>query len=275
MDLFFADDARQRKPSRPGMGPLVSIGGIYVPSQEVGHLERAIDTLCADYGFPPREEFKWSPGRELWMRDNLVGEERQEFLIRMLSLAQDSEVKAIVIVEDTGYETATGALSAEEDVTCLFLERVHKLLNKARAEGIVIVDRPSGGRADEDRFLANCLETLQSGTDYVKPDRIALNVLSTPSKLIRLLQVADVVTSCTVAAVGGEDVHSPPVFDVVRSLLHSDMGRIGGVGLKIHPDFRYVNLYHWLLGDTNFLKHAVGHPLPLRDFPYSSDFDCP
>ena len=275
MDLFFADDARQRKPSRPGMGPLVSIGGIYVPSQAVGNLERAIETLCADYGFPPREEFKWSPGRKLWMRDKLVREDRQEFFIRMLNLARDSEVKAIVVVEDTDYGTATGAPCAEEDVARLFLERVHKLLDKVGAEGLVIVDRPSGGRADEDRFLANCLETLQSGTDYVKPDRIALNVLSTPSKLVRLLQVADVVSSCTLAAVGGEDCHSPPVFDVVRPLLHSDMGRIGGVGLKIHPDLRYVNLYHWLLGDSHFLKRGVGHPLPLGDFLYSSDPDNP
>lgn len=275
MDLFFADDARQRNPSRPGMGPLVSIGGIYVPSQAVGNLERAIDTLCTDCGFPPGEEFKWSPGRELWMRDNLIREDRQEFFIRVLALAQDSEVKAIVVIEDTDYRTATGAPSPEEDVTCLFLERVHKQFATAGAEGIVIVDRPSGGRADEDRFLANCLETLQSGTDYVKPDRIALNVLSTPSKLIRLLQVADVVTSCTVATVGGEDCFSPPVFDVIRPLLHSDMGRIGGVGLKIHPDIRYANLYHWLLGEAHFFKRAIGHPLPLRDFPYSSDPNCP
>jgi hypothetical protein len=25
------------------------------------------------------------------------------------------------------------------------------------------------------------------------------------------------------------------------------MGRIGGFGIKIHPDFNYANLYHWLL----------------------------
>lgn len=274
MDVFFADDARQRNPSRSGMGSLVSIGGIHVPSQAVGELEKAINNLCDDFGFPPGEEFKWSPGRELWTRDNLIGEDREEFFIRVLTLARDRGVKAIVVIEDTGYQTATGTPTAEEDITSLFLERVHRQLVKARSEGIVIVDRPGGGRADEDRFLANCLETLQSGTDYVKHDRIALNVLSTPSKLIRLLQVADVVTSCTTAAVSGEDRFSPPIFKAIKPLLYSDMRRIGGVGLKIHPDLVFVNLYHWLLGDSHFFKHTTGYPLPLQDHPYSSSPNC-
>jgi hypothetical protein len=275
MDFFFADDAYQKNPSRQGMGPLVAIGGIHVPSQAVGQLEKAIDNLCADQGFPPREEFKWSPGRELWMRDNLIGDDRQEFFIRVLNLAQDSGVKAIVVIDDTDCRTATGAASAEEDVTCLFLERVQRQLGKADHEGVVIVDRPSGGRADEDKFLASCLEILQSGTDYVKPDRITLNVLSTPSKLVRLLQTADLVASCAVAAVGGEDRFSPPVFDAIKPLLHNDMARIGGVGLKIHPDFRHVNLYYWLLGDTHILKRGIPYSLPQENFPYSSDPNRP
>ena len=275
MDIFFADDARQRSPSRPGMGTLVAIGGIHVPSQAVGGLERAIDELCTDDGFPPREEFKWSPGRELWMHDNLVGEAREQFFVSVLTLARDWGVRAVVVIEDTRYATATSAPNAEEDVTRLFLERVHKQLVKAGAEGIVVVDRPSGGRADEDRFLVNCLETLQSGTGYVKPDRIALNVLSTPSKHVRLLQVADIVISCTTAAVGGENRFSPPIFDVIKTLLHQVMGRIGGVGLKIHPDSIYANLYYWLLGDSRFWKRAMGSPLPLQTYPYSSDPNYP
>jgi hypothetical protein len=155
------------------------------------------------------------------------------------------------------------------------LERVHRLFGKIQSEGIVIVDRPGGGRADEDRFLGSCLETLLSGTDYVKPDRIALNVLSTPSRLIRLLQVADVITSCTVAMVGGEDNFSPPIFNEIRSLLDRDMGRIGGVGLKIHPDYKYANLYHWLLGDSDFFKALTGSPLPILTRPYSTGPNSP
>lgn len=275
MDVFFADDARQDNPSRPGMGPLVGTGGIYVPSSAVSELEKAIDALCIEAGFPAREEFKWSPGRELWMRDNLIGVKREAFLTRVLDLVRDSGGKAIVVVEDRRYNTATGVSGAEEDVTCLLLERVHKLLRRNQSEGIVIVDRPGGGRADEDSFLGSCLETLSSGTDYVKPDRIALNVLSTPSRLIRLLQVADVITSCTVARVGGEDSFSPPIFDVIRSLLDRDMGRIGGVGLTIHPDYKYANLYHWLLKDECFVKVSTGFPFPNSNRPYSTGPNSP
>lgn len=65
MDIYFADDSRQNNPTRHKMGPLIAVGGIQVPSEIVNKLETAIESLCIEYGFPPQEEFKWSPGREL------------------------------------------------------------------------------------------------------------------------------------------------------------------------------------------------------------------
>jgi hypothetical protein len=50
-----------------------------------------------------------------------------------------------------------------------------------------------------------------------------------------------------------------------------DFGRIGGLGLKIHPDFRYANLYHWLLGDSHFVRYQSGYPLPFKSRPYAID----
>lgn len=271
MHIFFADDAHQDNPSRPDMGPLVAIGGIEVPSKAVGGLEKEIDQLCDEYGFPPGEEFKWSPGRELWMRSNLTGSCRKEFFIRVVTLSRENGACVTVVVEDTRYDTATDTSSHEEDVTRLFLERVHLQCDAAGVDGIVIVDRPGGSRADADRFLAACLDTLHSGTRYVGLDRIALNALSAPSKFVRLLQVADVVTSCTLARVGGETPFSVPVFDSIRPLLATDEDRCGGVGLKIHPHLLYANLYHWLLGDGKFMKQGIGYRLPLADHPYRSD----
>ena len=84
MNFFFSDDARQERPSRHGMGPLVAIGGVRICSRRVRELERALDSLCADVRFPARQEFKWSPGRELWMHANLVEERRRDFFIRAL-----------------------------------------------------------------------------------------------------------------------------------------------------------------------------------------------
>lgn len=271
MDLFFVDDAQQKKPSRPGMGPLVATGGIYVPEESVRELEVRLDKLCTDCNFPPGEEFKWSPRSKLWMYRNLVEEERNEFFTKVLTLSEDAGVKVTVIIEDTNSATATGVESAEMDVTMLFLERAHHLLSSKGTEGIIIISRPGGDRSSENRFLTACLETLQSGTDYVKPDRIALNVLSSPSIFIRLLQVADIVTSCTTAIVAGETQYSPPIFNVVKRLFTKELNRIGGVGLKLHPDFKYANLYHWLLGDSTWWKHSTGIPLPQDSCQYSSD----
>lgn len=276
MDFIFADDARQPKPSRPGMGALVALGGIHVPGGVAKELEKALAKLCDDYGFPPKEEFKWSPGKELWMRENLIELRREEFLIDVLTMAEDSGAGANVIIEDTGARTAVeDASSAEEDVTILFLERVDKRLRKVQSDGVIVVSRPTGPRKEETKFLASCLETLQAGTRFVEFERIALNVLTSPSKFIRLLQVADVVTSCTIAMVGGEDRYAPPVFESVKRMLQKDWDRIGGVGLKIHPDFKYCNLYHWLLGDSHVIKGNIGYPLPLDSRPYSSSPDSP
>lgn len=275
MDFFFIDDAGQPKPSRPGMGPLVAVGGVHVPDESIRGLEDSLDALCAANHFPPYEIFKWSPGRELWMHKGLVRANRQQFFTNVIELTKEKGAKAIVIIEDTNSKTATGVDNSELDLIQLFLERAHHHLGSRGCEGVIIVAQPSGDRKAESKFLADCLDSLKSGTDYVKPDRIALNVLSTSPRFIRLLQVADVITSCTVAYVSGESQFSPPIFNAIRPMLVSERGRIGGFGLKIHPDFLYANLYHWLLGDTQMTKGGEIYLFPQPGLPYSKDADIP
>lgn len=268
VDVFFADDSRQQNPTRPGMGPLVAIGGINVPAEEVGSIGREIDDLCSSAGFPPEEEFKWSPGRELWMWKNLRDEARRGFFLSVLDILSQKDVSAVIVISDTICSTATGAETSEIDVTRMFLERVDQQCGRGCSQGFVVVDRPGGDRRDEETFLAECLETLQSGTKYVKPKHIAHNVISTPSNLSRLLQAADLVTGCTLSMVSGESQYALPVFDSILKLLDQSMGRIGGYGLKIHPDFKYANLYHWIAKDSHFWKGNCGHPMPLKGLPY-------
>lgn len=271
MELFFLDDTRQNTPSRNGMGPLVAVGGIRISGTNVGALEKAIDSLCLNnYGFPPGEEFKWSPGRELWMWENLVDPQRKKFFLEVLELIETAQGVVTVVIEDTNYARATDAETPEMDVTRMYLERASSQCQSNPAEGLVITDRSGSRHAEEDKFLRGCLEILQSTIGYVRPDSIALNVVSTPSKFIRLIQAADLVTGCTVAAVGGEDIYSPPIMSKLKTLFHRELGRIGGVGVKIHPDFRYGNLYHWVFGDTSFVRYPTGWPLPRADYPYFS-----
>src|SRR5438445_57376 len=155
------------------------------------------------------------------------------------------------------------------------LERIQLFLARNDDHGIAVVDRPGGGRRDEDEFLLECLDTIQSGTPYVILDRLCFNVVSSSSNLIRSLQLADVIASCTMARVGGEDRFSPPVFERIQELMVRYDQRVGGIGLKIHPDFRYVNLYHWLAKEEFYWRNNVGHKMPISDFPYSQGPDNP
>jgi hypothetical protein len=265
----FVDDAAQPRPSRAGMGPLVATGGIVVPASSVGDLERAIDSVCGAYGFPTGQPFKWSPSRDMWMYASLTGDRRRDFFLAALRLVRKGGGIAVVVICDKTCSPATDAESPELDVTQMLLERVHNQVGSPRAPGFVVVATPPGDRTAETHFLKNCLETVRQGTRYATLDRIAL-VLSTPAKLSQLLQVADVVTSCTLAAIAGEAKYAPPLFEEIRGLLRSELGRIGGTGLKIHPDGRYANLYHWLLGDTVLVRYPSGFPLPAASLPYAS-----
>jgi hypothetical protein len=175
-----------------------------------------------------------------------------------------------VVIEDKDHSRASStATSHEADASLMLIERVHNTFARHGSEGLLVIDRPAGDRRDEERFLAECLEVLESGTQFVLPNKIAISVLSAPSKLVRVLQLADVVTSCTTAMVSGEDRHAPAVFEEIKPLFESHESRVAGVGLKLHPDFRYVNLYHWLLGESYYRRGNVGHPLPMATRPYA------
>jgi hypothetical protein len=147
----------------------------------------------------------------------------------------------------------------------MFLERAHSHV-PAGEQALVVFDSPGGNRKADFEFLASCIDTMRIGTAYTKLDRLAL-ALSTDSKLSRLVQLADVVTACSTAFVAGEQKWSPSIFENgVLPLLREELGRKGGCGLKIHPDARYGNLYHWLLGDDTFWRYQLGSPLPSDQF---------
>lgn len=81
--------------------------------------------------------------------------------------------------------------------------------------------------------------------------------------------------------VAGEKKYSPRIFQSIKPLLETEEGVIGGFGVKLHPDFRYVNLYHWLLGDTHarIYNRASGTKdpteLPIHTGKYSEDASKP
>lgn len=282
MYLAFADDAKQDSPTRGRMGSLVSAGALLVDSAKLRDLETALENLCKETGFPVedplRSEFKWSPGTELWMRRNLVRVERERFFLSVVNCLREADVKAIVAIDDTWNpvanepEDGSARLSHEQDAAHLLLERINRFLRVVREDAVVINDRPGG---DENKFLADALEMWRKGTRFVKFDRIAINLLCTQSRFVRLLQCADVVTSCVTAHVSGEQIWSTRVFAAIRPLLYSKEGRTGGYGLKFQTP-RHRNLYHWLLGDSEYHAGRASYKLPFEnsyDHPKPPYFD--
>lgn len=268
MKLIFADDAAQRRPTRPGMRPLVAVGGLIIPGESLSRVQDRLEQLCADVGFPKGEEFKWSPSRNQWMYGNLVREDRRAFYRRVLAELSDAHAEAIVVLEDVESSTATGCASAQEDVVVMFLERIANRLRDTRNQGIVVTDRPGGGRSEEDQFLDDCAGAVERGTRFVALRDAILGVYSAPSTLSRLLQAADLITGCTAALFSGEAKFAPDVFPDIRPLFPRKLGRIGGASLKVHPDYRYCNLYHWLAADELFVRYPMGVPMPLAGRPY-------
>lgn len=270
MDLILVDDSKQKKPSRPGMGHLVAVGGLHVPSDGVQALTRTLDETCKEYGFPSdKDEFKWSPDRRSWMRKNLRGEDREAFFVDCLEAAKEEGGEAFVVIEDKSRRSTAGNDDDHEMAAVkVFLERSDYHLRSTGTEAIVIADHPTGGRKAEERFVSECVETLRKGTPFMDLENVA-QVLTQDSKSTRLLQLADLIVGCTLAYVSGEDEYSPPLFEgQIKGMLREEGGRIGGVGLKLHPDFCFANLYHWLLGDDTLWKSGMGFPLPLTGRPY-------
>lgn len=274
MYFAFVDDVKQLRPTRPEMGPLIGVGALLVHCDELRQLEQELYQLCVESKFPVADhrasEFKWSPGRELWMSQNLIGAAREKFLLGVMQLLKQHAARLIAVLEDELYNVADKESPNHEiDATRLLFERINRFLGDKQENAVVVYDRPSGGRSHENDFLAASIEMLREGTRFVKFDRIALNLLCTQSRFLRLLQAVDVAVGCVGAYVSGEEKYSPAIFASVRPLFVSGVAGIGGLGLKLHPEYKHANLYHWLLGDSCLFRMNTGVSLPMTRRPHS------
>jgi hypothetical protein len=270
MKIVFLDDSRQNKPTRSKLGPLVALGGIAIDSERLLELTEALTSTCRKHGFPENEPFKWSPGRELWMHSHLKDEKRQSFLLEVLACAAKCEAKAFFSCVDSSTQRADPkSKTPERDVYNLILERVEGYLNDEKKPGLIIVDRSGGDLKGEEKFLANLIEQTREGTTYVVPKQIAIPVLSCPSRLCRPLQLADVITSSTLARVAGESSFTPPIIESAKRLYYQKYGRIGGYGVKLHPAKKLANLYHWHFGDDTIIHDKVSWGAPLAGLAFS------
>ena len=271
MEVFFADDSSQ-KGIRAGMGPIVSFGGIILSAEELQSLEAEVNSIASRYGFPTGEEIKWSPPRKSWMRENLINENRTNCINEILTAAKDHGGRVIVVSFDLGRTSVQGD-DAFQMILDFIFERLSVHLAKKQKLGIIVADRPGGGYKEDSELLESFIERTNYGTQYVKPDQIPLNILTTPSHLVRHLQIADLVTGITTAMVSGQTKYAQKNFPLVNEMmLKNHMGYVGGTGLKVFPT-ALTNLYHWVLGEKHFTKvsRGAGYPLPHKFHAYSEN----
>lgn len=276
MEIFFADDSAQRNCRREGMGPVISVGGVLIEKSKIRPISIEIDKIAAAFGIPKGEELKWSPKRGSWISENLH-DKRAECYRHVLQAAAMHEAKAIVVCWDVGRTSQNDEQAFERCLDYLF-ERLSMNLQDRNSLALMVADRPGGGKAQEDKFLAYFLGRVEKGTEYVLPDRLLLNVLTTPSEMVRHLQLADIVTGVTTAMVAGLEKYAGELFPHVKELfIKNRPGGVAATGLKIAPDGRtansLVNLYYWVLRENLLHKGggAIAYRLPDPGFPFAKN----
>lgn len=264
---MFLDDSKQNDAPRQGIGSLVAIGGIIVAASQANEMNRRLAEECSSkFGLPNDAPFKWSPPKKSWCRTNLSDQKRGELIKHVLTIAREYDPSAIVSLCELATSPITGADTHEMSALLMVMERFHGSL-EFRETGMIIIDRPAGGKSDEENYLTTCADIAASGSKYAKFKNLACPIVSMPFSLSRILQVADLIVSITTAHFAGRPA-AAEFFPYVLPLLKPLDGRRGGASVKIHPDFKYANLYHWLLEDEYLKRGSTGVPMPLEDRPY-------
>ena len=250
--MFYADESGQDHPQTHEIGQLVSAGGIYVPGIQAGKLDREIDQICARYGCPPNEEFKWNPPQNSWMRN--MPRQRSEFYRELLEACVKSSVEINVVIVAKRSSARNDRILRE--AFQYLMERVHYCAQKSNEHCGFIADRRSNITKHDDRFVGDLLATIDQGTDYIVPDRILWAVTS-DSRNMRGIQMADVVVGATTQFVAGKLTYTKQLLEIMYPMFRkSPNGQINGYGLKIWPPELYVHVPEF--PKSQYVTNGVG-----------------
>lgn len=276
MHLVFVDDSEQQNPVRAGVGHLVALGAAIVPESKVGGYADDLAAIRSELGIPESEELKWKPPRKSFLAQ-AGGEVNKALRTRMLEAAIAREITTVVVIIDhsQAYRSCTRAEVGREALKWLY-ERVTICLAGREDVGIVVADKPGGGAADEGKWLAETLSLTNHGTEYVEAGRIVMPILTAPSHHLPQLQLADLVTAATTAAVAGHPA-ARELAPLLRELAHKNaLHYIGGAGVVLWPG-SLRNLLHWVFGEDTYAKVAMntGWSLPWMAWRYATSDGLP
>lgn len=268
MWLVFVDDTKQ-KGLRKGMGQLIALGAVAFREDVVQRYAQRVSEIYAAHGVPEGTELKWSPRKGSWFKGSAGSACLTRIREQCLDAALEAEARATVVVFDLGRTTIQGK-TAEARVLEYLFERVSLMMTAPEDRAAMICDKPGGGPKDEDGWIAETLRLTNFGTNYVGPGSVVLPILTAPSHHHPHLQLADLVVGALTAAVAGVS-YGLELAPRLRPLLQTNnVGDIPGTGLKLFPD-DLMNLYHWVLGCSDYNRGSTGIALPRRFFDYSED----
>lgn len=267
MQLVFIDDSGTQDPPRQHLGELVSVGAVIFPEESVAPYAQALAAFQSEIGMPSDQEIKWNPPKGSWLAQ--AGREvRSALRRRMLELAAESGVRAAVVVWDRGALPWEKKVIASEILRYLY-ERIEIHLDSVDQRGVVIADVPGGGGADHTKWLSEALDLATAGTRYVKPNRVIMPIVTAPSDHVLHIQLADLVTAATTAAVAGR-TSGLELVSLLKPLYRRNAYHlIGGAGVVLWPRDDLADLYHWLFGETVLMKRGTAYPIGPQPGPFA------
>jgi hypothetical protein len=258
VQLIFIDDSGQQSPPRERLGELDSVGAVMFPEDQVAAYSRAIDQLRTNLGMPAGEEFKWNSPRGSFMRQ-AGGEVVKSTRRRMLEIAADCGVTTAVVIWDRS-QVAWEKRKVGQTILGYLYERIEMHLESTEERGVVIADIPGGGGKDHSKWLSEALDLTTAGTAYVKPNRVVMPIVTAPSDHLPHLQLADLVTAATTAAVAGRE-NGLELVDLLKPLARRNThGYIGGAGLVLWPP-SLVDLFYWVFAEKHYVRNGVAYPI--------------
>ena len=162
MRVAFIDDSKQDG-KRRDMGRLIALGAVAFPEQTIADYAREAEAIYAALDVPLDTELKWSPPRDSFLNSEAGREARSVLQEQLLRLAVEAEARSVVVVWDTGRTILQGRF-AEQKVLEFLYERVSMCLEDDI--GMMIADRPAGGRAKDDEKWLN-LKNLAPSDDRI------------------------------------------------------------------------------------------------------------
>jgi hypothetical protein len=225
--LLFLDES-----GRIGQDGLFALGGVTVHESDWRDLRARWLAPLEAHGWDPANEVKWHG-----IRSGYVPPELADAVVEALARAP---LKAYVTLLDLEAGVALPEFFGTPELTygtaLMFVsERFHHLLEAEDELGLIVAD--SRHREDDQSLRRYFGALTETGTPYMKLDRIVEGLFLGPSHLSIGLQCADLVVSITAAAERGNGQARGYLRKLLpRFATHPATGELDGVGLKRFPE---------------------------------------